>query len=459
MLVGTLFPSQHFLLKHFDAKKNTDKIFQESSNPRLEFFNGFKTIYFLVCLFAHFGTPITPTLVPFTMEISHYITKTPFLVVLAKVGFVIVAINFVVSACLSVMSWMPEIEKRKGKLSLSTYLFLRITRTMPVTLVCVLVNYCFPLVSYRSGPLMNHIQRNLTELCIENGWKEITFVANAGIPVYNCSTISWYASSDMQLYTVSFLTLILLYKRPKLGIYFTIFQVFLGALIQGLVIWYDDVSPSVVMFLTNDIQRLMLVFRTIYIQGYNNLSAYAIGILLGYSIVKDIQLPKEWRRFCWFLSTFLLVGTMSIPVFLYDGLDFNGSRSLEIVVGALFKTGCSAGLAGLLFMCWVEPDSWLARKLSAKIFTPIARISFSMFMTHPFLIIFMLGMQRQPFYMSHMEVLTKTLYLIFASIFVCYFTFITVEAPFFNLVKELLSSKKQKSQEVNNNAIPGKKVM
>jgi len=182
------------------------------------------------------------------------------------------------------------------------------------------------------------------------------------------------------------------------------------------------------------------------------LSSYAIGILLGYGITTEYELPMKWRRLAWWFSTVLFIGIMWIPIHFYEGLEFQGSRTNEIILGSFFKAGCSAGLGGLLFMCWTEPDSWLARRLSAKIFTPISRISYSMFMTHPFLIIFLYGMQREPFYLSHLEVFTKSIYLVLASLVVGYVTFITVEAPFFNLVKQLLAPKKITiSSDSNNN--------
>ena len=451
MLIGTYFPSQHFLLKHFDAKRNREKLFQESSNPRLNFFNGYKVCYLLTAIFGHLIIPITPSLHPFTMEIIHYILKTSFYAYQVKSAFSVVATNFMISASLSVVSWLPEIEKKKGRLSVVSFLFLRAIRTLPVTIFCMLIIYSFPLVSFRAGPLMNHIQKNLTGLCIENGWKDLIFVANTGNPVYNCSAISWYASADFQLYALSFFTLILLYKKPKLGIYFTFFQIFAGIIIQGFVIWYYDVSPSITMFYTNDSQRMSHIFRTIYVQAYNNISVYAIGILLGYAIVKDVQIPEKWTKFCWILSTTLFLGSVILPGFLFDGLDFVGSRFWEIVVGAFFKIGPSAGLAGLLFLCWVQPDSWLAKVLGAKSLAPIARLSYSAFMTHSFLIIFLMGIQREPFYMSHMEVTTKVLFICITSMPLAYFTYITVEAPFFNLVKELASPKKLTQEASNNN--------
>lgn len=452
-VIATIFPSN--LLKNFNAKKNTQSLFRPSSDPRLDPFNGWKFLYLLVGLAGHFLMPINIGSGPFMMEITRHAMSIPNAEISTKIGFIMVPLNFVVSACLSVTSRYPEIVSKKGSINWFNYTLLRMLRTRPVTIVVVLIAFCFPLLSHRGGPRMNVIQRNLTSICYQNGWREILFHGySQGNFIFVCSPPSWFAATDLCFYMASFVTLILLFRKSNWAMVLMFSQVATGVLYTAYVIWREEISPAVVIFFTSDMERVRTSLFNLYIQWYVNLPCYTVGIFLGYLISSRCELPRKWRQTAWFICSLSFMFFLFIPVLTFDhNVDFLGPRWLEVLIGSTHRVLCAIPFAGLLYLSWLEPNSLLSNILSARIWTLSARLSFSIFMTHPYLIAFMMGMQREMFFLTQWSIFEKLLFLFIVSHIIGYLTYICVEAPFDNIFKGWLSTKPKRKEEEKNGVL------
>jgi peptidoglycan/LPS O-acetylase OafA/YrhL len=268
-----------------------------------------------------------------------------------------------------------------------------------------------------------------------------------GMTMYHCSAAVWFVSCDIQLYVVSFITLILFYRKPSWGIALAVFKIILGMAIVASVIYVHDISP-VIFFIHANFEKSRGFLTHLYVQAYNYLPSYEIGLILGYILVKKYKLPVTLRPLSWVIFAVLLIGPSALLVSLYDGVNFTGSRILEIALGSSYRTLIGIGFAGLMYMCWLEPQSWFSRLLGARILTPLAKMSFSVYMTHIIIVTYMHGVQREMFSMTMWAFTEKVAFLLITSFLVGYVTYICVEAPFKNMVKAFTSPEKR---EVNNN--------
>lgn len=92
-------------------------------------------------------------------------------------------------------------------------------------------------------------------------------------------------SADFQLYVASYVFLVLLYKRPRLGLSLTILAVFLGILLQGVII----VSTETGAFMnasTLDFHAMLTYEARLHFMAYNYASSYFIGIIIGFLVLK-----------------------------------------------------------------------------------------------------------------------------------------------------------------------------
>ena len=104
-VIGSCMTTECNILRHFDAVANTKKLFVvSSSKDALNIVHGFKSLYLLSCLFAHFGTPLNKALVVFLLEIIKFVNETFLFESFSKIGFTVVSFNFVIGAALSVNS-------------------------------------------------------------------------------------------------------------------------------------------------------------------------------------------------------------------------------------------------------------------------------------------------------------------------------------------------------------------
>lgn len=354
---------------------------------------------------------------------------------------------------LQVISWMPELMKRQGRISLTQFLSIRIFRTLPVTLACLFFIYSLPLIPSGGGPNMNVVQKNMTTNCINNWWKELLFISNHDSPSEICLVVGWYMSADFQLYLLSFFVIYFLYHNEKLALRMIIGSIIAGPVIQFAVMFIRQVQPTVMMFSTNDPRGLWDLVQVLHFHAFNYISSYGLGLLLGYVIVKDYRIPQAYRNIGWRMSIFLLGGTMLLPDLMYDDQTFViNSRFLEILFGSLVRTVMIAGFAGVMLMGFSDADSPIVQFLSAKPFTILSRMSFSVFMVHPFVFVFLVATRKHAVDYDLSQFLMFAIFLIIASFFFGYFLFICVEAPFVNITKLCLPSRGQKRRIAANAA-------
>lgn len=148
--------------------------------------------------------------------------------------------------------------------------FIFVTRTTPTLIASIFLIFIWPRLG--SGPFFRELAAKQTDNCAKHWWRNLLFINNyqhifdmvSFFPhqfrynfyrylifyfslLFQCLPATWYLSSDFQLYAVSYLPIILLHRKPKLGL-FTCFTYIVGS---ALYMMYDathrDLKPLIDM--------------------------------------------------------------------------------------------------------------------------------------------------------------------------------------------------------------------
>ena len=198
---------------------------------------------------------------------------------------------------------------------------------------------------------------------------------------------------------------------------------------------------------------------------FNYIPSYAIGLLLGLAITKDVRIPEHLLPALWFALTNTLFGTVILvglalslpfatPPFL---LNLTGVPVFEmmqlpdwalIMIGTTMRAWISALFAGLCYLGWHEKDlsarsdhiylNFMRRMMSfngSKIFAYFGKISFAAFLMHYVAIVHMWSISDSLPIMSALDLLMRVIYILFISVIGGLLVHLVFEAPLLILMK------------------------
>jgi len=125
-------------------------------------------------------------------------------------NWVLVDTFFLVGAMLTTISHLNSLRKNNGKINILQSIFNRIFRFWPSIWLTIMLLFLIP--SMASGPLWEEYFDVQVDKCYKNWWTTITFINNWFDESKMCLLHTWYLSADMQLFIISFIFIIPLYK-------------------------------------------------------------------------------------------------------------------------------------------------------------------------------------------------------------------------------------------------------
>jgi peptidoglycan/LPS O-acetylase OafA/YrhL len=458
------------LLVSFSITSNFNKLITlpESYN-HLQLFNGVRVIGMILISLGHsyvytFITPIRNTFRIFEILRGfwhHFVF----------IGLYVVDVFFIMSGFLLAYLSVSEMQKRKGRISWVMFIVHRLIRIAPIYFFVFMI-YVNILPYIGTGPAWPLLEYKYRVACNEYWWTNLLFINNFVPSSGTCMTWSWFIANDMQFYVLSPIILILFYKRKSYGYVGLFILLASNILYTGIDSYEKDYNPGVIYGVLSGRQ-----YQDSYIKPYFRMSAYLIGMALGFvyrvytdhvefKSNADIELGSaqetlikpsnnihkgnkielnivNWVHVKRFRVLAYVIGfiLMTFILFLPYNFETNGPKSWTTGAKALFLSTehifFSIGFIIILIPLLSGYGNLLLKFLTWKYFAVVAKISFSYYLVHPIFIHYYGFNRHQALYLQDMDVLYHFVGTIALSTVTSTVLTLAIESPILALEKKM----------------------
>ncbi|KAH8352937.1 hypothetical protein KR084_007429, partial [Drosophila pseudotakahashii] len=443
------------LLGSFSLRKNVPQLLKTSSKPSprvIQCLNGIRclTIIWIILGHGYMYLLLAPNINAY--EIVAW-AKTPFSMAFQS-GSTSVDTFFLLSGLLLVLTALREMDRTKGRLHVPLMYLHRLVRLTPVLALAVLIFMTlFPRLD--SGPLWKQFTSS-SELCSDTWWATLLYVQNYAAPGRMCLGHSWYLAVDMQLYIISPLFLIALYKWGKKAV---------GGIVL-LILLLTGCVFSIVMLrdlqvfdrngnLGGDSPKMRLIYYTTHARA----TPWLIGLLFGYFLHhqngRKYRLPKWLALVLWILSL-SLVATVIFAVYPYTQ---DGVEDISALAGAFYL--CCSRIAWPLALCWII---WACQNgvapiindlLSWSFWQPLSKLSYCLYIWHLLVETVHIARIKTSLHFSDYDAILRFWSDFGITVFVSLFMHLFVEVPLGRLEMELLRKRQNVQANPQNPPVEG----
>ncbi|EDV92468.1 GH24038 [Drosophila grimshawi] len=415
------------LVKIFSARANSRSLFRivdGKSNPNvIECLHGIRCLSIIWVIYGHDYSVyfITPNinvidLIPwFRSSYSMFIMHAQFSV----------DTFFFLSGFLVAMVALRAMERSRGKLNVPLMYLHRYLRITPVLALAILVYMRFvPLLG--SGPLIKIFDRLVAAPCEDNWLWTFLYVQNYS-PTATCVPQSWYLGVDMQLYFISPLLLIALYKWGKKAV---------AGIVLLMLLLASCLFSTMVIMGNND---------KIYNSTHTRASPWIIGVIFGYYLHVNRGKSFKLNRLSVWLGWLISLGLIFTCMFALYPYAANG-KDLATVNDAFYVTftriAWPLALVWVVFACKYGYGGLANSFLSSPLWQPLSKLSFCVYIWHLFIVDFNAGIGRTNTYFSDYQVMLRFWHDFGLTLLLAYLMYILVEAPFAALEMLLLPARR-----------------
>ncbi|XP_066998617.2 nose resistant to fluoxetine protein 6 [Anabrus simplex] len=328
------------------------------------------------------------------------------------------------------------------------YYIHRFIRLTPALAIVVLLQ--ISLVRYAgSGPGWSTFQNLIKTNCEDNNWwLNLLYVQNYVEQAVEkpCLNQAWYLAVDMQLFWVSPLVLIPLWKWPKIGLCLSGALTIAGIISNFVVSYVNEFSATTLKPHAKDGADYG---KLLYNPSHARFVPYLLGLLLGYLLVElntrkiTIKFRKVIALLLWLVTGGLLLLTLCIVhVFLQPDYEFDNVSAA--FYNALGRPGWGLGVVMVIFLCHTGHGGIIDSFLSWAWFQPLSRLTYSMYLVHLTVVMVQMSSVQTLTYLSDDNIMRIYFGDLIISILLAIVLSLTFESPFMVLEKELLSGRKKK---------------
>ncbi|TGZ73336.1 hypothetical protein CRM22_001581 [Opisthorchis felineus] len=326
---------------------------EEPVHP-LAFLDGIRVITMIWIIFGHcilFSCAVANNLSVYAQE--NFRRWTFQVIVSATLS---VDVFFMMSGLLCVYTALPRFNAAQGLAGRASFWLIfvchRFLRLTPAYLLTILV-YTGIFHHLHDGPVFPQKPDLLDSLyCRRHGW--VTYLNNLIYPRELCMGWSWYLSDDFQ---------------------------------------FSVVLAPIFISLTNCAEN----FDTIYVKPYTRWGTYAIGLVLGWIILKQYKPPKQWSLsrnvvFSLVLLSFASVFCLSTLYGLYGYVSQTvpfPSTGVSALYTSVHRPVFIFGIAIVCFLCTTGYAPPIRSPLAWTGFRPFARLTYGAYLVHPLVIFFL----------------------------------------------------------------------
>ncbi|KAH8312734.1 hypothetical protein KR044_012561 [Drosophila immigrans] len=372
------------VVKAFSARANSRALFrlvQPKSNPNvIDCLHGMRCMSLIWVIFSH--QYILAVMAPNMNAIKMFPwIASPFASFILH-GFFSVDTFFVLSGLLLVMIALRSLEKTKGKLNIPMMYLHRYLRLTPVVAVAIIVHMrLIPILG--DGPATDKAAFDNYDNCETTWYLTLLYVQNYATPKM-CVNHTWYLAVDMQLYILSPIFLLALYKWGKKAAA----AIFVLMLLLSACLFATMMTNKYPVNLENGVTPDEAQ-RKLYYATHTHAAPWLIGVLFGYFLHvnrnKSFNLNHISVWIGWIVSLALIFASI------FSLLPYADWRNptLPMLNQAFYYT--FTRIAWPVSLCWVvfacmKGYGGLANSfLSSPLWQPLSKLSYNAYIFHIFI--------------------------------------------------------------------------
>ncbi|KAM7303678.1 O-acyltransferase like protein-like [Ixodes scapularis] len=346
------------------------------------------------------------------------------------VNFTLAANTFFLTAGLFI-AYKAELS---SYMSVAAFLVQKYFRMTPPFLLVLSLLLLVPLTS--DGPFWKDYAGVEIERCSSVWWTNLFYVSNFWSAEQMCLFVTWFPSTVMQYSVVGLLLLILIKKNFKVGYASLLGFAVAGCVVTGAVTFAKDLPPGSI-FEPNysEVERLS---TWVYHKPYTHLGSFCVGIGLGCALAQFGK--SRLSKLAYVLGWVACVTTTSVLFHCGFGWSLDhASPAGAALYAALHRTLWALAVAWVLYACATRHARLLNDWLSWGPLKVVGRLSYSMLLVHPLVIISQKAQNRHITFFSHFDMMHLFFGHYSISLVLSFFVYLAVEEPFAQL-GEIFSS-------------------
>ncbi|XP_051862820.1 nose resistant to fluoxetine protein 6-like [Drosophila albomicans] len=428
------------IIKAFSARANSRALFrlvEPKSNPNvIDCVHGMRCLSLIWVIFGH--QYIVSLSSPKTNYVSLLTWLQSFFASFILHGPFSVDTFFFLSGLLLVMIALRSLEKSKGQMNIPMMYLHRYLRLTPVLALAIpMYMKLLPLMS--DGPVTDRVNFGDFDVCKRTWYLSLLYVQNYATKEI-CLGHTWYLAVDMQLYILSPIFLISLYKWGKkaAGGIFVLMLLLSGCLFATMM------TNKYGVFLDFEGQRKL------YYATHVHAAPWLIGLLFGYFLHLNRNKSFKLIRISIWLGWIVSLALLFTSLFALYPAAQSDAAALTILEQAFYYT--LTRIAWPLSLCWVVfacmkgygglADSFL----SSPLWQPLSRLSYSAYIYHVYIQLVNDKRVRSPSYLSDYDMMLSFWGTFSFTVLMAYVMHIILEAPLGALEGILLSQRRPKQR-------------
>ncbi|KAK5643557.1 hypothetical protein RI129_007402 [Pyrocoelia pectoralis] len=299
---------------------------------------------------------------------------------------------FVISGFLIV--YVTSIAKKRGTpVHILVFYGHRLVRLTPALAGMILV-YIGLFTHFGDGPFWDRVDDIFKQPCLKNWWVSVLYIQNYYGVTTQCIEHAWYLSVDTQLYVLSPIFLLFLFKLPKTGL--ILITTLICACIAGNIetaLHYDVTAWK--------LSDVLHFFFGIYFPTHLRAAPWLIGLVLGYLMAKlddkTVYIKKVHAVTIWIITLIVML------LICYSYIILTNYRIPTVTVAifnALLRVFWGICICWVIFACTKGYGGYINKCLSLPLFCVLSRITYGIYITHIFVIWFLLLRRRTHTYVD-----------------------------------------------------------
>ncbi|GLV35421.1 uncharacterized protein CBL_01429 [Carabus blaptoides fortunei] len=448
----------HIILTAFSVRTNGEKLLAISHNPdQLPSLHGIRFLSMMWVLCGHrFGTGLNEPNINLIYFGKWKLNAWNMYVLNATVS---VDTFFFLSGFLVAYGFL--LSKAKGvRFNVIIYWIHRYIRLTPALGVVILVVASI-LNRLGSGPFWPMVPLALQDSCKKYWWPDLLYIQNYYHVEEMCLGHTWYLAIDFQLFILSPIILIPLWRWPKYTLYASVALVF-GCIVSGFVVTYHfDLTANIIANGVDTNYTTKYYFAT-----HTRYGPWLIGLMMGYYIFKlkerndtHYKLHPSQVVAGWSVCLALLLTVLYAP----HNTLFEHDRLADAFFNGLHRHVWALGLCWVVYACTQGYGGPVNSFLSWSLFQVLGRFTYTMYLTHELLQNLMIYTARTHTYFTDFNTIYKYWGDFFITLFIAVCLTLSFESPILVIEKVIFGNgnprktklpihqKKNHSATLNNN--------